>query len=226
MSRLQRLREHAARHGLHVRGVVAARDEDALPLLAGGLPARALALVGNVGSSFWPAFSASPESCDGRNDPLDRWSRRVGEEAAQRCGGLALFPFGGPPHYPFQRWASRTGRLFASPVGLLVDPEYGLWHAFRFAIALPCAADAATPAAASPCTSCRTRPCLSACPVTAFVEGEYRMRRCVDHLAGNADAQCWRIGCLARHACPVGRAQRYLTPHANFHMSAFVAKHR
>jgi len=223
---LQRLREEAARDGLHLRGVVAVRDEDAVPLLVGGLPARALALVGNVGSSLWPAFSASPELGDGRNDPLDRWSRRLGEEVAQRCGGLALFPSCGPPHYPFQRWALRTRRLFASPIGLLVDPEYGLWHAFRFAIALPCEAEDPGPTADSPCTACSTRPCISACPVSAFVEGEYRIRRCVDHLTVNVDAPCWRIGCLARHACPLGQAHRYAPPHAEFHMSAFVAKHR
>jgi hypothetical protein len=226
MSSIQLVREEAARHGLAVRTMFAPCVEDAVPPVAEGSPARTLALVGNVGSSLWAAFSASPEFVDGHDHPLDRWSRRLGEEIARRCGGLALFPFGGPPDHPFQRWALRTGTLFASPVGLLIDPKYGLWHAFRFAIALPDQIEEPVLPAGSPCLNCSAQPCLKACPVTAFVEGEYRYRQCIDHLVAHGDAQCWRIGCLARHACPVGQTYRYLPAHANFHMSAFVAKRR
>lgn len=226
MSPLQILREDAARHGLALRAVFAPRVEDAVPPVADGVPARTLVLIGNVGSSLWPAFRASPEFGDGQAHPLDRWSKRLGEELARRCGGSALFPFGGPPHHPFQRWALRGGSMFASPVGVLVDAQYGLWHAFRFAIALPDAADEPPLSAVSPCLDCRARPCLHACPVNAFVEGEYRYAICIEYLAAHPDAQCWRVGCLARHACPVGQAHRYLPAQANFHMNAFVAKRR
>ena len=41
------------------------------------------------------------------DDPLDRWSRRLIERLARELGGRALFPFGGPPFLPFQRWASQ-----------------------------------------------------------------------------------------------------------------------
>jgi hypothetical protein len=226
MSLLQILREEAARHGLALRGTFAPRAEDAVPPLAEGVPARALVLLGNVGSSLWPAFSASPEFTDGRADPLDRWSRRIGEEMAGRCSGRALFPFGGPPHHPFQRWALRAGVLFKSPVGILVDLQHGLWHAFRFAVALREQVEETASPAASPCLTCSKRPCLNACPVGAFVDGEYRHRQCVDHLVANPDAPCWRSGCLARQACPVGQTYRYRPEQANFHMSAFVAKLR
>jgi hypothetical protein len=226
MSLLKILREEAARHGLALRGTFAPRAEDAVPPVAEGVPARTLVLLGNVGSSLWPAFSTSPEFADGRADPLDRWSRRVGEELAGRCGGRALFPFGGPPHHPFQRWALRTGVLFTSPVGILVDAQCGLWHAFRFAIALPEQVEETAPAAVSPCLTCSARPCLTTCPVGAFVEGEYRHAQCVDYLVANPDAECWRSGCLARQDCPVGQAHGYLPEQANFHMSAFVAKSR
>ena len=224
MGRLQRLREDAARNGLAVRGVFAPRADDNVPPVSEAVPARTLVLVGNVGSSLWPAFSVSPEFADGREHPLDRWSRRIGEDMARAAGGLALFPFGRPPHHPFQRWALRTGVLFASPVGLLVDPTYGLWHAFRFAIALRDLIEEPMLPATSPCVDCTSKPCLTRCPVTAFRAGEYRHNVCVGHLAAHPGAECWRIGCLARHACPVGENHRYSPPHANFHMRAFLAR--
>ncbi len=226
MDRLAELNEEAARYGLRVRAVFTPQEPDGVPALDSGQPARALALVGNVGSSLWPVFAASPEHGDGERDALDRWSRRVGTQMAQRLGARALFPFGGPPHHPFQRWAMRGGDLFASPVGLLVHSEYGLWHAFRFALAFgdplgdslrdpfadslgdslgdsPARSDAR-----SPCDICDARPCLHACPVGAFVEGEYRVAQCVEHLVAHPQGPCVTAGCLARHACPVGQAYR------------------
>lgn len=226
MQLMQRLRGEVTRFGLTVRAVFAPCAGDAVPPLADGRAARTLALVGNVGSSLWPAFSTSPEFADGQPHPLDRWSRRIGEGVAADVGGRALFPFGGPPHHPFQRWAMRGGTLFPSPIGLLIDPQHGLWHAFRFAIALPDTTAEVAAASSSPCLTCVARPCLRACPVDAFGEGEYRHRECADYLAEHPDAACWRIGCLARHACPVGAISRYLPAHASFHMRAFVAKHR
>jgi hypothetical protein len=224
LSPLEVLREGAARHGLALRGTFAPGPDDAVPPVADGVPARALVLLGNVGASLWPAFSASPEFADGAPHPLDRWSTRIGEDLARSCQGRALYPFGGPPHHPFQRWALRAGAMFASPVGMLVDAQHGLWHAFRFAITLREPLDTVPPSVASPCASCTARACLHACPVNAFVEGEYRYRQCADYLVANPDAPCWRVGCLARHACPVGQADRYLPQQANFHMRAFVAR--
>lgn len=223
------LDDEAARHGLHVRAVFAPEPADDVPALESGEPARALALVGNVGSSLWPSFSASAEHGDGEPDPLDRWSRRIGTSLAQRLGARVLFPFGGPPHHPFQRWAMRGGALHASPIGLLVDAEHGLWHAFRFALAFaePLAGPNRSPsgdAAHSPCATCAARPCLQACPVDAFVEGEYRVARCVAHLAARPAGPCISTGCLARHACPVGQAFRYLPAQARLHMRAFAGR--
>jgi len=65
-------------------------------------------LVGFVGSENWPAFAASPEAADGAPDPLDRWSSRLITAIAGSVGASPLFPFGGPPFLPFQRWAQRA----------------------------------------------------------------------------------------------------------------------
>ena len=71
---------------------------------------RTIVLAGMAGRDGWSAFAASPEASDGLDDPLDRWSRRLIEALARELGAQALFPFGGPPFWPFQQWAQRRNR--------------------------------------------------------------------------------------------------------------------
>src|SRR5690606_12865116 len=114
---LARVEAGLAAEGLLVLGVFHPRADDGIPVLAGDRPCGTLILAGNAGGSLWPAFSASPEVRDGRPDPLDRWSARVIGAVAASVGGAALFPFGGPPYLPFQRWARRGAALGQSPLG-------------------------------------------------------------------------------------------------------------
>ena len=74
----------------------------------------------------------------------------------------------------------------------------------------------------SPCASCADRPCLRACPVGAFANGRFDDARCAAHLESGAGDACFRSGCLARAACPVGRALRYPPAQARFHLTAFL----
>lgn len=227
MSAAELLRD-LTRHGLVLRGVLDPAADDRWPALPSGEAAR-LWLVGAVGSSLWAAFSASPEARDGQDDPLDRWSRRIGEHWAQRLGGLALFPFGGPPHWPFQRWADRAEPLTPSPLGLRLHPRHGLWHAYRFALLLPerIAAPDTPEAPAEPAPgACATCPslCVKACPVGAHDHG-FDLQRCVAHLRTPEGQTCLQQGCQARAACPEGAASRYRPDHAAFHMQAFAARY-
>ncbi|HET8727788.1 MAG TPA: hypothetical protein VFO41_09780, partial [Alphaproteobacteria bacterium] len=172
--------------------------------------------------AMWRAFSASPEIAK-EEAPLDAWTRRVLTGIAAATGALALFPFDGPPHLPFQRWARRAEPVHASPLGILIHPEHGLWHAYRGALAFatthPLPPREARP---NPCDACAGRPCLSACPVGAFVDGRYDVDACAQHLAGPAGADCLELGCRARRACPVGRDAAYAPEQAGFHMRAFL----
>ena len=77
------------------------------------------------GGAAGAASPTSPEARDGRADPLDRWSRRVVDALAAALGARALYPFDGPPHWPFQRWARRAEAVHVSPLGLLIHPDYG-----------------------------------------------------------------------------------------------------
>jgi hypothetical protein len=86
---------------------------------------RTIFLIGTAGRMGWDAFAASPEARDGLDHPLDRFSRRVIGALADDLGALALFPFGGPPYWPFQQWARRSETVHASPIGLLIHPRFG-----------------------------------------------------------------------------------------------------
>ena len=208
------------------RGWIALGPDDAVPPLADGRPPRALLLVGRLGRAGWSAFAAAPEYTDRRPDPLDRWSSRVIGTLAADFGGLALFPFGGPPWWPFQRWAMRAEPVAPSPLGLTIHPDWGLWHAYRGAIAFADDLAPAPPQARpSPCASCAARPCLTTCPVDAFSAAGYDVGRCLAHLESPLGALCRTDGCRARDACPVARGRRYGDDEIRFLMRAFRAAH-
>ena len=210
--------------GLTSRGSFHVVADDAVPTFPDGTPAATLVLVGNAGFGMWPAFAASEEANDGAPDALDRWSRRVVSRLADSLGGGAHFPFGGPPWLPFIRWAQRAGPVHPSPIGPLVHPDFGLWHAYRGALAFRERLDLPPrDNRASPCDTCADRPCLSSCPVGAFAASGYDVARCVAHIESRAGARCLGAGCLARHACPVGQETAYDPPQAAFHMRAFLA---
>ena len=218
-------------HGLRLRGGWLPGVDDALPSLPGGRTAAVVWMVGVTGSGFWPFFKASSFYQDSQPDPLDRWSHAIGSQLASQWGGAALFPFDGPPYHPFQRWATRAEPLQTSPLMLRIHPDFGLWHAYRFALALPAflPGDRPAPALATAnpdlCLSCAGQPCLSACPVQAFTGTAYKLETCATHLHEPDGADCMQSGCLSRRACPVGRENTYISEHAAFHMQAFTRKH-
>ena len=218
-------------HGLHLRGGLCPDASEGLQL-PDGRAAAVLWLVGNVGGSFWNAFAASPFAADGQAHPLDRWSRHVGDSLAQEFGGLALYPFTGPPqqpaYHPFQQWAARSEPVHTSPLMLRIHPQYGLWHAYRFALIFPTLepvdrdALRAQVEADSPCLTCEDQPCLAACPVDAFDGQAFAVQRCGTHLHSPGGTRCMEGGCLARNACPVAADLRYAPPQMAFHMAAFA----
>jgi ferredoxin len=206
--------------GLVPRGAFLTDAHEREGALAG---VRTIFLIGTAGRMGWDAFAASPEARDGLNHPLDRFSRRVIGGLARDLGAIALFPFGGPPYWPFQQWARRAEGLSASPIGLLIHRRYGLWHSYRGALGFREAVDVPElDARASPCDSCRGRWCLKACPVGAFSAGGYDVAACVGHLKNAAGADCMGVGCRARRACPVGAEHAYGAEQANFTMRAFL----
>ena len=208
------------RTGLLPRGALSLMDAERDGALA---DIRTIVLAGMAGRDGWSAFVASPEARDGLDDPLDRWSRRVIEALARELGAKALFPFGGPPFWPFQQWARRAEPVHPSPIGILIHPRYGLWHSYRGALGFREAFDIPElTVVPSPCDSCSGRWCLKTCPVGAFSGAGYDVAACVGHLQSVAGGDCISGGCLARRACPVGAEHAYGVEQANFIMRAFL----
>ncbi|MFC6855421.1 ferredoxin [Marivibrio halodurans] len=210
----------ALAHALAPKGLIARGGFH--PTAEDGLDAATVVMIGNAGPALWRVFEGVAAR-DTDPHPMDRWTRAVMEDVAALFGARALYPFGGPPYHPFQRWAMRAEAVHPSPLGLLIHPDYGLWHAYRAALlfrerlALP-----PRDRRPSPCESCVARPCLSTCPVGAFdAETGYDVPACTAHIRSPAGTDCLDRGCRARHACPVGSTFTYDDAQSAFHMGAF-----
>ncbi|MCR5855289.1 hypothetical protein [Mesorhizobium sp. J428] len=214
-----------AGNGLILRGGFAfAPGEDA------PADARAVLLVGHGGPSIWPHFEAWRErQPPDLADPLDTWSREKIGEVAARFGARAVSP-SDRPYLPFQQWAMRAEGLRPSPLGILMHPEFGLWHAYRGALLFedPDAAreigQAARPAHAPIhlCDGCDGKPCLKSCPVGAHSAAGFAYESCLAHVRSPRGAACRQGGCLDRNACPYGATYRYPAAQQVFHMRAFA----
>lgn len=207
-----RLTAALSQHGLVPRGGFALTPDDALP-------GRSLVMVGNVGDAMWRACEAELRPVA---NPLDDWTERVVAPIADAFGASTVYPWS-KPYRPFQQWAARAEAVAPSPLGILVHPDHGLWHAYRaalvFADAIELPARIARP---SPCESCAEKPCLSACPVDAFDADGYDVDACAEFITHAPGGElCRSAGCRARAACPVGRP--YGQAQLRFHMAAFYA---
>jgi epoxyqueuosine reductase QueG len=194
-------------------GWFAPRNDDGVPG-----DAQFVILVGNAGPAMFRRFASER---DPDTDSLDDWCRERISALALVLDARAVFPFDKPP-LPFLTWARRSGAGHVSPLGLNIHPLYGLWHAYRAALLFDAAFDLPGQSTGpSPCDSCLDKPCLHTCPAAAFDGRSYRIDACVDHVASRRGEACMAAGCLARHACPVGRAFAYHPEQAAFHMKAF-----
>lgn len=178
-----------------------------------------LCLLGPHEPGFWSHVTAAPEFAEGAPDPMDRWSSRVIGSIAQDVGGEALFPFGDPVR-PFVSWALRSGRVWISPVGLLIHDTAGLMVSFRGAVLVPGHVDQPAPRV-SPCETCRHKPCLTACPVGALDAEGYKLDKCHRYLDSEDGQACMDGGCLVRRTCPVSRGYGRDPRQSAYHMRQF-----
>ncbi len=212
---------------LSLAGVAALLAPHRLEILGGfhpeaaeaGLPAETgtLLLIGPAEPGFWAHLREQADWSD--PNPIDRWSRQVIGRLACDLGTKALFPFGGPPYHPFYRWALRTGRVWDSPVKLLVHATQGLMVSFRGALALRERVEVPPPVDL-PCATC-AQPCLSACPAGALGAAGYEVPACHRFLDRQQGSDCLNGGCLVRRACPVSQRYARLAEQSAYHMSRF-----
>lgn len=213
-----------AGNGLILRGGFAfAPGEDA------PADAQSVLLVGHGGPSIWPHFESWRErQPQNLADPLDTWSREVIGEIAARFGARAVSP-SDRPYLPFQQWAMRAEGLRPSPLGILMHPEFGLWHAYRGALLFATLPDELEQiiAVRTPihlCDGCDGKPCLNACPVDAYSRDGFDHQACLKHVRSPAGIRCMDQGCFDRNACPYADAHRYSPAQQAFHMRAFAPR--
>ncbi|MBX3597355.1 MAG: 4Fe-4S dicluster domain-containing protein [Rhizobiaceae bacterium] len=220
---LKRLTDMLARNGLALRGGFNIDEKESAPQTVDGQPVLSIVLVGNAGGAFWPHFQRWFEEgkCQSAN-PLDDWSRMVLEGAAQAVNARVILPNDRPFH-PFQQWAMRAEGLRPSPIGVLMHPEYGLWHAYRGALLFNEFIEfGQSRVVAHVCDDCAAKPCLSSCPVAAHSPEGFAYQRCLDHVRSEKGQVCMSGGCLDRNACPAGSAYRYPAPVQQFFMRSFA----
>lgn len=211
------------RNGLILRGGFNFAPGEAAPPGLSGSAARSVLLVGQAGDAPWQHFLGWREGQEQDiANPLDTWSRSVIGGVAAEFGARAVSP-SDRPYLPFQQWAMRGEGLKPSPLGILMHPEYGLWHAYRGALLFDVEIPIQAPEAAIHlCDLCPGKPCLKSCPVGAYSDAGFAYQSCLDHVRGPSGEPCRTGGCLDRNACPYGTAYRYPADEQAFHMAAFI----
>ena len=96
---------------------------------------RTILLIGPEEPYFWDVFKKSREYKDNKENPLDRWSKKIIEEIAIKLNARSFFPFE-TPFQPFINWAKKCSTMGSSPVRLLVHKEKGLFISFRGALGI------------------------------------------------------------------------------------------
>lgn len=158
--------------------------------------ARTALLVGSGGRALWDAFERAPEH-DAGPDPLDRYTRRLVEQAAAALeaaghasrAGFAFERRGGD-YADFVALGRLAGLGAPSRLGLLLHPVYGPWLSLRALVLTRAPFPPGTGPLAhfDPCRGCAA-PCQAADP------GEAARRACVvgrEHVYADA--------ALAHHA--------------------------
>ncbi|NND01848.1 MAG: hypothetical protein HKN91_03595 [Acidimicrobiia bacterium] len=173
-------------------------------------PARyqSLLMFGQGGKRLWDFIVA--EGRFGRN-PFDEMSERLaGQLVTDYLDDVAwemVYP--GAAMLPLGRLADHVGWGGASPLGLTINGEYGLWVAHR-AVLLVDADVSIEPAEPfpHPCDSCVDKPCVSACPAGAVsIETGFAIDPCMEHRIEPGSSCAYQ--CLSRNSCPVGTEHRY-----------------
>jgi ferredoxin len=222
-SRIDGIPAVLAAHGLILRGGFNFSGGEDPPIGPSGARAKSVLLVGQAGAAPWPHFlrwrEKQPQAIA---NPLDSWSREMIGAVAAEFGARAVSP-SDKPYLPFQQWAMRSEGLKPSPLGILMHPTYGLWHAYRGALLFEDELALAEPDAAPHlCDACVDKPCLKSCPVDAYSRDGFAHQSCLAHVRGANGGPCRGGGCLDRNACPYGTAYRYPPEVQAFHMASFA----
>lgn len=133
------------------------------------------------------------------------------------------FAYPGDGAAPLIALGEYLGWSHPSPLGLGINPEFGLWFAYRAFVRVDVRLPVTQPSPThSPCHSCVTRDCVSGCPASAVSErAKFAIDRCGEFRL-QASSPCAE-SCLARLACPIGSQHQYETRQFAYHQGRALA---
>ncbi len=109
---------------------------------------------------------------------------------------------------PLGQLAAKAGWGASSPLGLTINPKYGLWLAHRIVFLTNIEWDYQDAPGPHPCDSCIDRPCETACPAAAVsFDAGFSVTSCASHRA--PEGSTCEYSCFSRNACPVGADYHY-----------------
>jgi hypothetical protein len=228
---LEAIRQAAIPHGLNLIAAIPVGRYDAVATAAMRAntiapQSQSIVVIGNGGGAFWRSFSDHAARNPGwreREHPLDDFTRLTIERdvvsvvaaAGVRC--VAVYPFIGDATLNFIELGKLSGLAGPSILGVVVNPIYGPWIAFRAALLVDAEIDEPGDAVGfDPCPTCTVRSCISACPVGAvsFPAG-WDIPRCLKHRV-EVEPDC-APGCHARIGCVIGPQHRYPDDELAYH---------
>ncbi len=180
-----------------------------------------LILLGHGGRRLWDKLQTFGMKTA---DPVDHYSLTITRQYIERyldnAPHLILYPLANYP-VPLTRLGELAGWSYPSPVGLGINPIYGLWFAYRVAFLVnsgrQLAASSQPQPAAHPCAACAGRPCIAACPASAVQPDprQFDISSCARYRLQSQSACADR--CLARLACPAAPEHRYSLAQIRYH---------
>lgn len=192
--------------------------------LAGFHPGfRRAVVLASPGREFWENFrEATAGPADPDPNPLDRHTEAVVERLTGVLrkwdpSAVAVYPFSHPRQVlGFGRLLGESPWMAATPFGVVVDPRFGPWFAWRGAVLTALEWPPTPLPAAAPCAGCPA-PCVDACPADVVSLNGLDWEGCAGFRLN--EPTC-KETCLARRACPVGREHRYGREQMAFHYRA------
>jgi hypothetical protein len=189
--------------------------------------ARSIIVIANGGGDFWQAFRAHCEANSGwerRENPLDDFTRVIVQTRilarldAAGVRATAVYPHvGSGATLNFMELGKLAGVAGPSILGVVVNPMFGPWIAFRAALLVDQEIDAPGDSLNfNPCPSCTTRSCIGACPAGAVAApAGWDIPVCLTYRV-EQETQC-ASRCHARVACVLGPQYRYPDDELEYH---------
>lgn len=177
---------------------------------------QTLVIIGHGGKTLWQQMTADDWA---EQDPIDSYSQRHADLFIKTylddAPSLALFPTG--YLIPLQQLGEFVGWSYPTPLGVGINPTFGVWFAYRAAFLTTAVFPTIHPPIhPSPCESCIKKPCLSACPAKAtHATDPFNIESCASHRL-KRQSTCANK-CLARMACPIAPTHHYTLAQINYH---------